>query len=168
MDLATRKVPAAGVASVASGLWMSQIGRNMTGVIDCVLRVEREPPLRVFSNWRDRPEHKNQRNVADTVEECGRRCCQDNGRAKLGRGRCGPQSGHVSNCCCAVGLVIEPVNASCSQNDLCEPATHIHAGHPDWTRLVLAVLGPTRLRMHGKSNIAARQLLDQPAVRNVK
>lgn len=43
-------------------------------------RVELVPPLSVFSNWRDCPQHKNLWNVTDTGEECYRRCCQDSGR----------------------------------------------------------------------------------------
>jgi hypothetical protein len=35
IDLATRKVEIAGVASVADGLWMSQIGRNVTDGMKC-------------------------------------------------------------------------------------------------------------------------------------
>jgi transposase InsO family protein len=41
IDLATRKVEIAGVASVANGLWMSQIGRNVTDAMEGVLRGER-------------------------------------------------------------------------------------------------------------------------------
>jgi transposase InsO family protein len=41
IDLATRKVEIAGVASVADGLWMSQIGRNVTDAIEGVLRGKR-------------------------------------------------------------------------------------------------------------------------------
>ena len=41
IDLATRKVEIAGVASVADGLWMSQIGRNVTDAMEGVLRSKR-------------------------------------------------------------------------------------------------------------------------------
>ena len=41
IDLATRKVEVAGVASVANGLWMSQIGRNVTDAMEGVLRGKR-------------------------------------------------------------------------------------------------------------------------------
>src|SRR5215831_15028205 len=37
MELSTRKVEIAGIASAASGLWMSQIGRNLTDVSDSIL-----------------------------------------------------------------------------------------------------------------------------------
>jgi len=41
IDLATRKVEIAGVASVANGLWMSQMGRNATDAMEGVLRGKR-------------------------------------------------------------------------------------------------------------------------------
>jgi hypothetical protein len=41
IDLATRKVEIAGVGSVANGLWMSQIGRNLTDAMEGVLRGKR-------------------------------------------------------------------------------------------------------------------------------
>src|SRR5215472_9732642 len=37
MELSTRKVEIAGIASAASGLWMSQIGRNLTDASDSIL-----------------------------------------------------------------------------------------------------------------------------------
>ena len=37
MELSTRKVQIAGIASVANGLWMSQIGRNLTDAADGIL-----------------------------------------------------------------------------------------------------------------------------------
>jgi putative transposase len=37
LDLSTRQVEIAGMASTANGLWMSQIGRNMTDVVDGIL-----------------------------------------------------------------------------------------------------------------------------------
>src|ERR1017187_8738769 len=52
-------------------------------------RVELALPRRPPSNWRDRPPRENLRNVADTGNGGGRRCCQDNWRAKLVRGRFG-------------------------------------------------------------------------------
>ena len=42
-------------------------------------RVELALPRRPPSNWRDRPPRENLRNVADTGNGGGRRCCQDNG-----------------------------------------------------------------------------------------
>ena len=41
IDLATRKVEIAGVAAMADGLWMSQIGRNVTAAMEGVLRSKR-------------------------------------------------------------------------------------------------------------------------------
>jgi putative transposase len=41
IDLATRKVEFAGIASVATGFWMSQVGRNMTNAGDGVLTGKR-------------------------------------------------------------------------------------------------------------------------------
>jgi transposase InsO family protein len=41
MELSTRKVEIAGIASVASGLWMSQIGRNLTDASDGILNGKR-------------------------------------------------------------------------------------------------------------------------------
>jgi putative transposase len=38
IELSTRKVEIAGIASVANGLWMSQIGRNLTGALDGIKR----------------------------------------------------------------------------------------------------------------------------------
>ena len=37
LDLSTRKVEIAGIASTANGLWMSQIGRRVTDVVDGIL-----------------------------------------------------------------------------------------------------------------------------------
>jgi len=37
IELSTRKVEIAGIASVANGLWMSQIGRNLTDAVDGIL-----------------------------------------------------------------------------------------------------------------------------------
>src|ERR1017187_5702150 len=51
--------------------------------------VELAPPHRLLSNWRDRPACKNVRNVADTGAADHRRCCQDEGRGNLVRGRFG-------------------------------------------------------------------------------
>ena len=48
--------------------------------------VERAPPRRLLSNWRDRPACKNLRNVATTGTGAPLRGCQDNGRLNLGRG----------------------------------------------------------------------------------
>jgi hypothetical protein len=55
-------------------------------------RVEFAPPRRLVSNWRDCPERENLRNVADTGNGRGWRCCQDNGRGELVRERCGSPS----------------------------------------------------------------------------
>jgi hypothetical protein len=41
MELSTRKVEIAGIASSASGLWMSQIGRNLTDTADGILNGKR-------------------------------------------------------------------------------------------------------------------------------
>jgi len=41
IDLSSRKVEIAGIASVANGLWMSQIGRNLTDAVDGVLAGKR-------------------------------------------------------------------------------------------------------------------------------
>ena len=41
MELSTRKVEIAGIASAASGLWMSQIGRNLTDAADGILMGKR-------------------------------------------------------------------------------------------------------------------------------
>jgi len=39
IELSSRKVAIAGTASVADGLWMSQIGRNLTDAVDGILKV---------------------------------------------------------------------------------------------------------------------------------
>jgi putative transposase len=41
IELSTRKVQIAGAASVANGLWMSQIGRNLTDAVDGILKGKR-------------------------------------------------------------------------------------------------------------------------------
>ncbi len=41
IELSTRKVEVAGIASVAHGLWMSQIGRNLTDAVDGILSGKR-------------------------------------------------------------------------------------------------------------------------------
>jgi putative transposase len=41
IELSTRKVEIAGIASAASGLWMSQIGRNLTDANDGILNGKR-------------------------------------------------------------------------------------------------------------------------------
>ena len=41
IDLATRRVEIAGIASAANGLWMSQIGRNLTDAVDGILNGKR-------------------------------------------------------------------------------------------------------------------------------
>jgi len=51
-----------------------------------------------------------------------------------------PHAGYVSNFCHPNGPVIERMNAHCFQRDPCEPLTRVHAGHPVWIRLELAVL----------------------------
>jgi len=38
IELSTRKVQIAGIATVANGLWMSQIGRNLTDAVDGILK----------------------------------------------------------------------------------------------------------------------------------
>ena len=39
IELSTRKVESAGIASVANGLWMTQIARNVTDAVDGILQV---------------------------------------------------------------------------------------------------------------------------------
>jgi putative transposase len=41
IDLSTRRVEIAGIASNANGLWMSQIGRNVTDAVDGILNGKR-------------------------------------------------------------------------------------------------------------------------------
>jgi transposase InsO family protein len=41
IDLCTREVEIAGMAATANGLWMSQVGRNVTDVVDGLLRGKR-------------------------------------------------------------------------------------------------------------------------------
>jgi transposase InsO family protein len=41
IELSTRKVEIAGIASVTNGLWMSQIGRNLTDAVDGILNGKR-------------------------------------------------------------------------------------------------------------------------------
>ncbi len=41
MELSTRKVEIAGIGRVANGLWMSQIGRNLTDAVDGILNGKR-------------------------------------------------------------------------------------------------------------------------------
>ena len=41
MELSTRKVEIAGIAKVANGLWMNQIGRNLTDAVDGIFRGKR-------------------------------------------------------------------------------------------------------------------------------
>ena len=41
IELATRRVEIAGIASTANGLWMSQIGRNLTDAVDGILHGKR-------------------------------------------------------------------------------------------------------------------------------
>src|SRR6185503_10047406 len=41
IDLSTRKVEIAGIATTANGLWMSQIGRNLTDTVDGILKGKR-------------------------------------------------------------------------------------------------------------------------------
>jgi hypothetical protein len=45
IDLATRRVEIAGIASAANGLWMSQIGRNHKDAIDGILNGKRYPAV---------------------------------------------------------------------------------------------------------------------------
>jgi len=40
-ELSTRKVEIAGIASIANGLWMSQVGRNLTDAVDGILNGKR-------------------------------------------------------------------------------------------------------------------------------
>ena len=41
IELSTRKVEIAGIASVANGLWMTQIARNVTDAVDGILKNKR-------------------------------------------------------------------------------------------------------------------------------
>jgi hypothetical protein len=41
IELSTRKVEIAGIASIANGLWMSQIGRDLTDAVDGILKGKR-------------------------------------------------------------------------------------------------------------------------------
>ncbi len=41
IELSTRKVEIAGIAADANGLWMSQIGRNLTDAVDGILNGKR-------------------------------------------------------------------------------------------------------------------------------
>jgi len=41
MELSTRKVEIAGIAPVANGLWMNQVGRNLTDAVDGILKGKR-------------------------------------------------------------------------------------------------------------------------------
>jgi len=41
MELSTRKVEIAGIAPSPNGLWMNQIGRNLTDVVDGILKGKR-------------------------------------------------------------------------------------------------------------------------------
>ena len=41
LELSTRKVKIAGIAPMANGLWMSQLGRNLTDAVDGILRGKR-------------------------------------------------------------------------------------------------------------------------------
>ena len=41
IELSTRKVEIAGVAPIANGLWMTQIGRNLTDPVDGILKGKR-------------------------------------------------------------------------------------------------------------------------------
>ena len=41
IEVSTRKVEIAGIASVANGLWMDQIGRNLTDAVDGILKGKR-------------------------------------------------------------------------------------------------------------------------------
>ena len=41
IELSTRKVEIAGIASVADGLWMDQVGRNLTDSVDGILKGKR-------------------------------------------------------------------------------------------------------------------------------
>jgi hypothetical protein len=41
IELSTRKVEITGIATTANGLWMSQIGRNLTDAVDGILNGKR-------------------------------------------------------------------------------------------------------------------------------
>jgi len=48
IELSTRKVEIAGMASVVNGLWMSQIGRNLTDAVDGILNPHAERFVRTI------------------------------------------------------------------------------------------------------------------------
>ena len=41
IELSTRKVEIAGISAIANGLWMNQIGRNVTDAVDRILKGKR-------------------------------------------------------------------------------------------------------------------------------
>jgi hypothetical protein len=43
IELSTRKMEIAGVSAVANGLWMSQIGRNLTDAVDGIRQTLPDP-----------------------------------------------------------------------------------------------------------------------------
>ena len=60
IELSTRKVEVAGIADAANGLWMSQIGRNLTDVGEGVLHGKRylihdRDPLFKTESWKCSP-----------------------------------------------------------------------------------------------------------------
>ena len=56
IELSTRKVQIASIASAADGVWMSQIGRNLTDAVDGILKGKRylihdRDPLSPYDKW---------------------------------------------------------------------------------------------------------------------
>jgi transposase InsO family protein len=58
IDLSTRKVEIAGIASRANGFWMSQVGRRATDAVDGILNVKNEAWL-LLGNAKHRACHHN-------------------------------------------------------------------------------------------------------------
>lgn len=66
--------------------------------------VDSATPRIIVSNRRERAERKNPRNVTDTGNGGGRRCCQDNGVVRFVRGWCGSPLSTL--------LEVSPISAS--------------------------------------------------------
>jgi hypothetical protein len=58
MELSTRKVEIAGIGTAANGLWMSQIGRNLTDAVDGTLVSCSSTPSNASSERSDRKRRK--------------------------------------------------------------------------------------------------------------
>ena len=79
------------------GLVQENVGFGLNPGVDLAL------PRRLLSIWRDCPARENLRNVADTGDGGGHRCCQDNGPGNLARGRYG-SAGRVQSAVDGDGL----------------------------------------------------------------